>query len=294
MKELSILIFCILFAACVPKQDMIEKNPFLIEKGSRPMVIGHGGAKKLFPENTMLAFEGAFEIGLDVLEMDLVLTKDDILVTHHDLTLERMSDGTGALMYYDYEELLEWNYGDGFEDINGNFPYQDSMVMLPKLEEVFDRFGNFYYNIEIKNRGDRGKKAAEVLKTLIEDYNLQKKVLVASFDDEALMHFREITNDEVLISTSEKESRDFAYTGLSGMEYLYSPDAAVVQLPANAGIIPLDVKRMVRSAHRRNMAIHYWTINDKASMRKLIEHGVDGIITDRPDIMNELLLEMGF
>ncbi len=278
----------------MPAQDAIETNPYRISKGDAPWIIGHGGAKQLFPENTMLAFRGAAQIGVDALEMDFCMTKDEILVTHHDLTIDRMSDGTGNLIDYTYDELLQFNFGEGFQDINGNYPYKEDTVAIGKLEEVFIEFSDKPLMVEIKNVGENGKRAAELLKALIEKHQIQDHIVVVAFSEEVLAYFYEITNGEILIGTSEEETKDFVFTGLSAMEFLYQPNASVVAIPtANSGI-SLASKRIINSAHRRNMAVHYWTINDKATMRDLIEKGADGLITDRPDLMKEVLVEMGF
>jgi len=114
-------------------------------------VIAHGGSKQLWPENTMLAFERSVEMGVDVLEIDMRLTKDEILVCHHDNTIDRMSDGEGELKDFSYEELLAFNFGEGFEDIEGSYPYLEDTVQICKLEDVFDRYQDMYYTVEIKD-----------------------------------------------------------------------------------------------------------------------------------------------
>jgi len=296
MKNLFLFIISVaLFTGCVPKQDLLEVNAFRIEKGSRPWVIAHGGAKKLYPENTPFAFEQVQQFNIDVLEMDVCMTKDEILVTHHDLTIDRMSDGSGDVISYTFEELLAFNFGDGFKDLQGNYPYKDSSyIPIGTLEHVMSQYGNMYLNIELKNRGENGKRAAEKLLELIAKYDLYDKVLIASFSDEVLDHLVEISAGKIPISTSEEETKDLVFTGLSAADYLYHPTAVAAQIPTRNSGINLDTKRIINACHRRDMAIHYWTINDKAEMKKLIEMGVDGLITDRPDLMQEVLEELGF
>jgi glycerophosphoryl diester phosphodiesterase len=289
-------IFCLLagLSACVPQQQQLSPNPYLIEKDGRPWVIVHGGAKALFPENTMVAFEGVQTYRPDALEMDVCLTRDDILVTHHDLTIDDESDGSGTLRDFSYEELQAFNFGHNFQDLDGNYPYRDQAVRIPKLEEVFERYGDMPMVVELKNRGENGKRAAEVLKALIEEYQMEERIIVASFSDEVLSHFFDITEGAIATSTSEEETKDFVFTGLSAVDMLYRPDASVIQIPTKNSGIALDNRRLIRAAHRRKMAVHYWTINDPEEMRELIELGADGLITDRPDLMWEVLEEMGF
>ncbi|MFK7947385.1 MAG: glycerophosphodiester phosphodiesterase [Saprospiraceae bacterium] len=299
MKNIFLLIISLsVLNACVPEQDAIEQNPYKIEKGDVPWIIAHGGSKHLFPENTMIAFQGSADIGVDALEMDVTMTKDEVLVTHHDLTIDRMSNGTGNVIDYTFDELLQFNFGYNFQDIDGNFPYKNDTIGIPvsigKLEDVFTTFQDYQFMVELKDRGEDGKRAAEILKEMIEQFELQDKIVVVAFSEETLNYFHEITNGEILIGTSEEETKDFVFTGLSAMEFLYRPEASVVAIPTENSNINLATKRIINSAHRRNMAVHYWTINDKTTMKDLIEKGADGLITDRPDLMQEVLIELGF
>lgn len=296
MKSIILLILsAAILTGCVPKQDILEVNPFRIEKGSKPWIIAHGGAKKLYPENTPYAFAQVQQYNIDALEMDVCLSKDEILVTHHDLTIDRMSNGSGELISYTFEELLTFNFGDGFTDLQGNSPYRDSTyIPIGTLEDVMTTYGNMFLNIELKNRGENGKRAAEKLLELVEKYDLFDKVLIASFSEEVLDHLVEISEGKIPISTSEEETKDLVFTGLSAADYLYRPTAVAAQIPTRNSGINLDTKRIINACHRRNMAIHYWTINDKVEMKKLIEMGADGLITDRPDLMQEVLNELGF
>ncbi len=295
MKKITIFFLSILFLiSCVPKQDAIEINPYRLSNDQAPWIIGHGGAKDLFPENTMLAFQGAVDFGVDALEMDVTMTKDEVLVTHHDLSIDARSNGTGNVIDYTYQELLQFNFADDFKDIAGNNPYQNDTIAIGKLENVFIKFGDMPLMVEIKDRGEDGKRAAEALKTLIETYQIENNIVVVAFSEETLAYFYDITDGEILIGTSEEETKNFVFTGLSAMEFLYNPTASVVAIPTSNSGINLGTKRIIKSAHRRNMAVHYWTINEKEEMRELINLGADGLITDRPDIMKALLIEMGF
>lgn len=288
------ILMILIFSACVPEQQAIEVNPYEIGKGEKPWIIAHGGAKQLFPENTMVAFRGSADIGVDALEMDVTMTKDEVLVTHHDLTIDRMSNGTGSVVDFTYEELLQFNFAHTFEDIDGNNPYTNDTIVPAKLEDVFTEFQGYQFMVELKDRDENGKRAAKLLKDMIERFQLQNKIVVVAFSEATLSYFYEITNGEILIGTSEEETKDFVFTGLSAMEFLYRPEASVVAIPTENSGINLASKRVINSAHRRNMAVHYWTINDKATMKDLIELGADGLITDRPDLMQEVLEELGF
>ncbi|MDX1905795.1 MAG: glycerophosphodiester phosphodiesterase [Bacteroidia bacterium] len=283
----------VLLGGCVPQQTDFPDNPWRIEPGTRPMIIAHGGAKDLWPENTLTAFDGAAALGVDALEMDVNLTADGYLVTLHDLTIDATSEGSGTTIDLTFEELQAYNFGYEFRDTAGGYPYRNNPVRIPRLEEVFARYPEARFVVELKNPGADGRRAAEILKSLIETYGVEDQILVASFHDEVLDYFYEITSGRIAISSAEDETEDFVFTGLSGMEFMYRPDAEVVAIPTSSAGIPLDAPRIIRSAHRRNMAVQYWTINDPAEMKQLIQTGADGLITDRPDLMHQVLKELG-
>ncbi|MEM8887461.1 MAG: glycerophosphodiester phosphodiesterase [Bacteroidota bacterium] len=294
-KHLLILFLSLfLMGACVPKQEAVSINPYKIEEGDAPWIIAHGGAKKLYPGNSFLAFQSSAVLEVDMLEMDVRMTKDGILITHHDHDIDRMSNGTGNVIDYTYEDLLAFNFGYNFQDEDGNYPYRNDSIPPCKLSEVFSEFSHIPLMVELKDRGEDGKKAARILKDMISKYELQNKIVVVAFDEAVLSYFQEITADKIQIGTSQEQTKDFVITALSAMEFLYSPKATVVAIPSQNSGLNLASERIIHSAHRRNMAVHYWTINDPEEMKKLISLGADGLITDRPDIMKEVLAEMGY
>ena len=123
----------------IPRPKYPGENPWIIQDGERPMVIPHRGGKDLYPENTILAFElVTTEYDIDVLECDLALTKDDILICSHDLTIDRTSNGTGVVRDYNYTELLQFDFADSFSLPNGTNPYEGHLDAKPELlEQLF-------------------------------------------------------------------------------------------------------------------------------------------------------------
>lgn len=283
-----------LVASCVPEQKAYPDNPFRIEEGQKPWIIAHGGSKALWPENTMMAIDGSMNLGVDALEMDVRLTKDDILVLRHDETIDRMSNGEGKVRDFSFAELQQFNFGHGFENLDGDTPYKNIIVPIAKLEDVFSKYEGTYMNVELKDEGDDGIKAADLLKALIDKYDMQNRVLVASFHDDVMKHYCRETDKSYPMSTAKKETTKMILTTKTATGILYAPEAVATQIPVESSGLNLAKKRIVKSAHRHNMAVHYWTINDKEDMKTLIEMGADGLITDRPDVMMQLLAEMGF
>jgi len=299
MRVLSFLLSVIfivnlILLSCSPDQKYFPDNHWIIEPGSQPMIIAHGGAKLLFPENTILAFDSAVAMGVDVLEMDLRLTKDEIIVTHHDMEIDSTSNGNGNIKDITYNELKNLNFAYRFKALDNTYPYQAIQVEIATLEDLFKKYPTTKMIIEIKDEGDWGKKAADEVKFLVETYNMTQNVIVASFHDEITQYFLSITEGKIPVSASQKQATKFALTAKSLTGFTFYPEEVALQLPMKSSGLNLGTKRIINSAHNHNMAIHYWTINEKEDMRDLIEKGADGIITDRPDIMKELLKEMGW
>ena len=154
MKRILLVLTALL---CGPGPGMAG-NPFLRPEGAAPFVVAHGGCKHLFPENTMVAFDGAVALGVDMLEMDVRLTADSVLVTHHDDTLRRTSDGEGLIIGYTLEELGRFNFGAKFAGLEKKYPYRNCRVRITTLESVLLKYGSVRRMfLEIKGEGGEGK-----------------------------------------------------------------------------------------------------------------------------------------
>ena len=289
-----ILVIALLSLSCVTNQKISDTRNFIVEKNEKPWVIAHRGGRGLFPENTMAAFDGAHELAVDALEMDVCLTKDNQLVTHHDLTIDRTSNGKGNLIDHTLQELQKLNFGYHFKDLNDQFIYRENKVKIPTMDEVMAKYSEKYpLIIEIKNKSENGFKAAQKLFDLIQKYKIESKVIVASFHGEVLEKFRAISQNKIITATTLNETKKFVVSKKLAMPFLFKPDGgAALQIPMKAKGLNLSKASFTKMAHKRDMIIHYWTINTKENMRKLIEYGVDGIMTDRPDLLIELYKEM--
>ena len=297
-----VLSFVLLFVTLniSPRLGYQGDNPWIIEEGERPMVIAHRGGKDLYPEGTILAFElVTSELDIDVLEIDLALTKDDILICSHDLTIDRTSNGTGNVRDYNYTELLQFDFADKFSLPNGTNPYDDHPDAKPeKIGDLFVKQPNMLYLLEIKNRDEDGELAAEILVQLIEDNNMEDKVIVASFSDDVNAAFRELSEDNIMTSTARGETTKFVLMQKFKVGFLYRSEHAALHVPMDEDVGPItirmDRRHFIQEAHQHNMAVNFWTINDEDDMRRLIELGADGIITDAPDVLLDVLASMGY
>lgn len=297
MKNLFIaLAYTMLFlSACKDDEEApVTPNPFIIEAGTATQNVAHRGGRRLYPENTLIAFDSAVILGVDVLEMDVCLTKDSILVTSHDVTVDRTSDTVGKIIDFTYAELQAFNFGYQFEVDDDFFPYRMHPVRIPKLADIFAAHPNELMVIEIKDGGETGKLAADKLMALIKSFNMSKKVAAFSFSDNVMDYLHSINSEDVFTGASLSDALNFVLNVRTNPDTVLSLRADVFALPLEMLGIDLASDTIIRAAHRHNVAIHYWTINDKDEMKALIQKGVDGIMTDRPDVMQEALGELGF
>lgn len=250
------------------------------------MVIAHQGGNHLWPDNTLFAFENAAALGADVLEMDLHITSDDVLVIIHDETVDRTTDGSGEVEQMTLAEIKALDAGyDWTRDEGATHPYRGQGISIPTLEEVFQAFPGQRMTIEIKKTE---RSMAAPFCAMIRKYNMQERVLVASFHDERMAEFR-AECPEVATSSARQETTIFVLLTKAWLGGLFSPEFHSLQVPKESSGITVMTPAFVQAAHARNLKVEPWTINDPEQMKLYIEWGVDGMITDRPDLLLEIL-----
>jgi glycerophosphoryl diester phosphodiesterase len=291
---LSVILFCFLSSYVFLRIKSCPDDTCMV--GNRPLLIAHGGSKQLFPENTMLAFDGVTQYNPDVLETDVVLTRDSILICCHDREINRLSNGEGLVVEYTFEELKQYNFAYHFKDSSGNYPYRDTIVNAPKLEDLIAKYGQKYYlNIDLKdNQKKIGESAARELLRILKKYNMEDRAVVASFNEDNLSYFRKISENKIRTASPPNETKNFVIMNRCYVGNFFISKTAALQIPVKSGGHNLANLSLIKKAHQKNIAIHYWTINDKEEMRRLILLGADGIMTDRADILAQLLQEMGY
>lgn len=273
----------LLLGSCAPASQ--PANPFI---QGRTLNIAHQGGEGLRPSNTMLAYRHAADLGVDMLEMDMHATRDGALVLSHDATLDRLTDTQGRIADLTLAQVLAADAGYAFTpDAGVTFPYRGQGVRVAQLSEVLAAFPNVPMTIEIKQASP--SIAAPFCKTL-RDAGVTDHVIVASFSDMALNEFRAAC-PEVTTSMTEKELRPLVLLGKVGLARLAPLPGRVAQVPVRSGNIEIVTPSFVRAMHGRGVAVQVWTINDPAEMRRLVGMGVDGIITDRPDLLKTVLAE---
>lgn len=289
-KPLPILVLLVLLVVGISfvVNTKAPANPYY-SSVSRPLVIAHQGGDGVWPGDTMFAFENAVQIGADVLEMDAHMTKDRQIVLMHDETVDDTTDGTGLIEDLTLDQLKELDAAYEWSNDEGKtFPYRNLGIQVPTLAELFQKFPQMRYLIEIKlTENPMDKPVCD----LIRQFNMQAKVIVASFHDEAMRNFRDAC-PEVATSASRGEVTKFVLLGKIFLSGFVMPGYQSLQPPYDpkeSMNIPIMTERLVHEAHAKNIKVEPWTVNDPELMKQYIEWGVDGIITDRPDLMVDIL-----
>jgi glycerophosphoryl diester phosphodiesterase len=319
---LAIIIFMNVINIIPPKKN-VANNPFIVGEGELPMIAAHRGGGDNNPENTMLAFREAVNtIGIDIIESDLYLTKDGYLVYNHDSYIDETCNVNGDISLDEVEELCkdknnrhyisdmtlaeieQYNFGYYFKDENGERIYKDETDLAGKglqIATVDKLFAEFYesnpdllFIVEIKNSGELGYRACEILYNTLKAYpEYMDQIVIGTFHDEIETELK-TKYPELLRGAPTGTAAKFVLTTALGVNLFDNSDFACLQIPTSYDLgvtLYLDRAPIIQSAHRRNVAVQYWTINDPDEMRKLIELGCDCIMTDNPKLLKEVLAE---
>ena len=320
---LAFLFVFLLVINIIPPKENVKENPFLVEKGALPMIAAHRGGGVQNPENTLMAFREAVNTyGADIIESDLYLTRDGYLVYNHDGYIDRTSNVNGDLTAEEVEKLCEdqenrhyiadmtleelekYNFGYYFENENGERVYKDVEnpralgIGIATVERLFEMFyetnPELLFIVEIKDEGERGKTACRILSETLEKYPAYRdRIVVGTFHDEIEEELK--TNYPTLYRGAPTgTAAKFILTQMLRVNLFDRSDFTCLQIPTSYDLgitVHLDKKTYIRRAHRRNIAVQYWTINDEETMRALIELGCDCIMTDDPALLKQVLDE---
>jgi len=293
---LGIVIFLLLLFSG-PRLDSDLGNDWIVGD-ERPLIIAHRGGADIFPENTMVAFEGAAMIGVDMLEMDFQLTSDNRLITMHDDTVDRTTNGTGLVIDMTLEEILNLDASAKFTNLTGGNPWNESHLSPVTIEDILDRFIDSPHrlSLEIKNEGEAGEIAAEIMFQEIENREMEDRIEVGSFHIESIQAFREISGGTITTSGVESEIRKCIIIPMLQLDrwWMDPGQVSILQIPTEGGGFDLATEGVVNRAHQHGQAVQYWTINDRDMMEHLIDIGADGIMTDDPILLRQAISDAGY
>ena len=251
-----------------------------------PLLMAHRGGSALAPENTLEAFRRALEWWrADVLEVDVQPTADGEVVVIHDATVDRTTDGTGPLAGLRLAEVRALDAGFRFTPDGGRtFPFRGTGVRICTLEELLLAFPGARVNVEIKDA-----RAQRRTWETVHDLGATHRVLIAAGHRANRSRFGAYPG---ATSASGEEMKTFYLHHLTRTTRFWRPTVDAFQMPERFGGRQVLTPRLLREVHARNLAVHVWTVDEKADMRRLLEWGVDGIVTDRPDRLARVLHEM--
>lgn len=223
-------------------------------------------------ENSLRSFHQAWARGYRYLETDVHTTADGVLIAFHDDRLDRVTNAAGIIADLPWAEVSQARIG-GLEPI-------------PQLSDLFEALPKAHFNIDIKAAG-----ALEPLVTAIQRHQAASRVCVGSFSTRRMVEFRRLTAGTVATSASPAEVAVFAFA--PGLRRIWPLKGQAFQVPERdprTGL-PVVTRSTLSAAHARGAVVHVWTVNDREGMERLIELGVDGIITDEIDILKAVLQE---
>src|SRR5438874_5630123 len=236
-----------------------------------PIPFAHQGGASDFPENTMRAFQHAVDLGYRYIETDVHATLDGILVAFHDDTLDRVTDRRGVIGELRWADISQARVGDGDDRI-------------PRLEDLLGTWPDVRVNIDPKHDASVTPLVEVLTRTVAFD-----RVCIGAFSGRRLAGFRRLTRNRVCTSMGPTEVARLRASSYGVPVGRFAPACACAQVPARAARMPLADRRFVDAAHCRDLQVPVWTINDADEMGRLLDLGVDGIMTDRPAVLKEVL-----
>jgi glycerophosphoryl diester phosphodiesterase len=281
MTLFKIYLFLYLFGFLIPQ----ETTHPVLDNIDLPVTIAHQGGNKEYPDQSMLAFDNSVNLGIQILELDIHRTMDSVLVIHHDASIDRLTNQTGMIKEMTWDELQDVDGAYNWT-INGeNYPYRGKGVQIISLAQLIEKYPDKVYDIEIKQMDPP---IETDLCAMLRKYDLATdQVIVASFYDDIINQFHNIC-PEVAISLSVKKGTKLYILSRVGLERLLPINSVIAQLPLQfpspIGELRLD-KRYINAFSKGDRQVWVWTVDDPSKMEEVLDMGVHGILTDRPDVL---------
>ncbi len=256
--------------------------------GPKPRKFGHRGAAGLAPENTLPSFRQALADGADALELDVHATRDGTIVVIHDDTVDRTTDGHGEVRSFDMRDLQLLDAGYHFE-ADGKHPFRGCGVRIPTLRQLMLELPEVPLNIEVKQVDPPIEKE---VRALLDELGRVDDVVLAAEDDTVMKRLHaaapgswfSFSSVEAMEIWQRLQANDF-----SG----YHPPGHALQIPPRFGPVEVVTADSVAAVHALGVEMHVWTINDEAEMERLLDLGVDGVMSDFPGKLAEVVRRRG-
>lgn len=251
----------------------------------KPRLFAHRGASGEAPENTLAAFQRAMMLGVEYVELDVHVSRDGYVVVIHDDTVERTTNGSGTVHGQTMVELQQWDAGYHFSPDGGKtFPFRATGVTVPTLAEVFQQCPGVQFTVEIKQQEPA---IEEHVIEVVRGCGRGGDVILASEHDRVLQRVRSFA-PELATSFAAGEVFDFIQRVATGELVDYRPPGHAIQVPPEFQGVPLVTEQTLAVARECGCEMHVWTINDAHEMARLLELGVDGVMSDFPGVLLEV------
>jgi len=284
---------------------MWKRSPVPFLKGKRPLVMAHRGDSAHVPENTLKAIQDAISYRVDVVETDLRVTKDDEVLFFHDAMVNRTTNGRGFVRSFSLAEIKKLDQGYSYKgpEKEDPHPFRGKGLQIQTIEDILSKFPKTKFNMDIK---DRFAKAPDILARKLKELDAEDRVMVGSFHHKQLERFRLKTGAPTSASPIEvfmfrQKIRKWIRKNPTYNYYQEMPldqeEILGKALPYFALQVPekfflLNIFRgskFFSVSHMLDIAIHVWTVNDPGDMFRLLDWGVDGIFTDNPRLLSEIV-----
>jgi glycerophosphoryl diester phosphodiesterase len=260
-------------------------NPNIIDvlRGA-PLLIAHRGGRGLAPENTMFAFRQAVDVwAADMIELDLQVSSDGHAMVIHDPTVDRTTNGSGVVRERTAAELQTLDAGYRFTADGRTYPFRGQGIRISTIDEVLDALPTTRFTVELKTGA-----AQRALAAAIERTDSTGRVIIAGERRAFRTDFAGYTGG---ISACREDALPFYVLHRLRLSFLGRVPAHVVQMPEYFGRTRALTPRLIRELHAIGVQVHVWTVNELADMQRLLDWGIDGIVTDYPDRLARLLHE---
>jgi glycerophosphoryl diester phosphodiesterase len=253
-----------------------------------PLILGHRGAAGVAPENTLPAFQRGLADGAHLLESDIHVTRDGVPVLIHDPEVDRTTAGHGPVIDFDFAELRDLDAGWSFESATeSGFPFRGQGIRIPSLREAFEAFPESAFNLEIK--APEQNLVPEVLK-LMQEFEREDRTLLVAGDNGIQARLREeirLRGAAPALGASLSDIVEIVRAASEGRPH--ASDSMAIQVPLDFAGNRLVTPMLIDHCHDQDVQVHVWTINEVDTMRELLALGVDGIVTDLPGVMAQVI-----
>lgn len=275
--------------ACTPNApELLESGPDSGPAEVHPVLapdflsIAHRGGRRLAPEHTMLAYENADTLGVNMLECDAHTSSEGVVVCMHDVTVDRTTDGSGPVNEHSLEQLQALDAAYHFQQ-NGEWPHRGQGVQVPTLEQALRAFPEQLWSIEIKQHTPS---IVPQLLQVLSDTGMQDRAVLMSFYPVPMEELRAAA-PELLTALTTTEAMELLELSEDQLDD-WVPPGAQLHAPPELGEYALNAETLAR-ARRVGLEVVVWTINDRDALQHYLDLGVDGIFTDDPALLEDLL-----